>query len=331
MPEIARSDGCAEIETSRRLMSAFADISESIRERSRIAAGTSFLFCGRKPMPAGAAAGCKRFSWTPSVALTERLRHRRHGLRKHRKGRPAVEACSPQLTAMPRQPERPAKRETSLYVPVKRFLETLGFDVKGEICGCDLVAVRGEEPPLVVIGELKLGFNLELVLQGINRSAACDQVWLAVRVSGRRGRARDPRVRKLCRLLGFGLLGVSAAGRVEVLVEPGPWRPRRDAGRRSRLLDEHRRRLGDPAPGGTCRLPIMTAYRQQALACAASLSRGPRRTSEIKSAIPDAPKILLRNVYGWFFRVERGTYALTPAGTAALARWPQADAYLLER
>ena len=67
----------------------------------------------------------------------------------------------------------------------------------------------------------------------------------------------------------------------------------------------------------------MTAYRQQALACAASLSGGPRRTSEIKSAIPDAPKILLRNVYGWFFRVERGRYALTPAGTAALARWPQ--------
>jgi len=40
--------------------------------------------------------------------------------------------------------------------------------------------------------------------------------------------------------------------------------------------------------------------------------------------------MLQRNVYGWFFRVERGTYALTPVGTAALARWPQADACLLE-
>ena len=218
--------------------------------------------------------------------------------------------------------EKSTSRETSLYIPVKRFLESLGFEVKGEICGCDLVAIRGEEPPLVVIGELKLGFNLDLVLQGIDRSAACDQVWLAVR-SSRRGRERDPRVRKLCRLLGFGLLGVSASGRVEVLVEPGPWRPRRDGRRRSRLLDEHRRRLGDPAAGGSCKAPIMTAYRQQALACAASLSHGPRRTSEIRGTIPDAPKILLRNVYGWFFRVERGTYALTPEGTAALARWPQ--------
>jgi hypothetical protein len=224
------------------------------------------------------------------------------------------------------QRERPARRETSLYVPVKRFLETLGFDVKGEICGCDVVAIRGEE--LVVVGELKLGFNLELVLQGIDRAAACDEVWLAVRSSRRRGRERDPRVRKLCRLLGFGLLGVSASGRVELLVEPGPWRPRRDARRRSRLLDEHRRRLGDPAAGGSCRAPIMTAYRQQALACAASLSGGPRRTSDIKAAIPEAPKILLRNVYGWFFRVERGTYGLTPEGTAALARWPQASSFV---
>ena len=46
--------------------------------------------------------------------------------------------------------------ETALYLPVKRFLEKLGFTVKGEIGGCDLVALSGDEPPIVVIGELKL-------------------------------------------------------------------------------------------------------------------------------------------------------------------------------
>jgi hypothetical protein len=268
-------------------------------------------------------------------ALTERLRRRGHARARTPKISGAGHArTSPPRVAMPRQPSQRntgARLETSLYVPVKRFLETLGFDVKGEVCGCDLVAIRGEGPPLVVVGELKLGFNLELVLQGIDRSAACDEVWLAVRSSGRRGRERDARVRKLCRLLGFGLLGVSTSGRVELLVEPVPWRPRRDAKRRSRLVDEHRRRLGDPVLGGGCKAPIMTAYRQQALACAASLSQGPRRTTEIKAAIPDAPKILLRNVYGWFLRVERGTYALTAQGTAALARWPQPQGTPLER
>src|SRR5205085_6704543 len=73
-------------------------------------------------------------------------------------------------------------RETSLYRPVKRYLEELGFRVKGEICGCDLVALRGEEPAIVIVGELKLSFNLELLLQGIDRIAACDEIWLAVRM-----------------------------------------------------------------------------------------------------------------------------------------------------
>jgi hypothetical protein len=217
-------------------------------------------------------------------------------------------------------------RETSLYPPVKRFLENLGFHVKGEVCGCDLVALRGDERPRVVIGELKLGFSLELLLQGINRTAACDELWLAVRLRGRPGRERDPRVLKLCRLLGFGLLGVSTTGRVEVLVEPGPWRPRADQRRRLRLVNEHRRRIGDPASGGMSKSPIMTAYRQQALACAVSLSQGPRRTSEIKTIVPEAPKILLRNVYAWFCRVERGVYGLTQAGTTALDRWSQPHA-----
>jgi len=169
---------------------------------------------------------------------------------------------------MPRTPKRHLKApETTLYAPVKRYLERLGFTVKGEVCGCDLVALRGEERPIVVIGELKLAFSLELVLQGVNRTAACDEVWLAVRVTGRGGRVRDPRVHKLCRFLGFGLLGVSSTGLVEVLVEPKPWRPRRDSQRRARLIHEHRTRQGDPALGGSTKMPIMTAYRQQAPSC----------------------------------------------------------------
>ena len=140
------------------------------------------------------------------------------------------------------------------------------------------------------------------------------------------GRERDPRVRKCCRLLGFGLLGVSARGQVEVIVEPGPWRPRKVARRRRRLIDEHRRRRGDPAVGGATRQPIMTAYRQQALACAAALAAGPQRPRDLKATVPAAPGILQRNVYGWFERIARGSYGLSEAGQAALRRWPPAAA-----
>lgn len=212
--------------------------------------------------------------------------------------------------------------ETSLYAPVKRFLEGLGFEVKGEVCGCDIVAVERGSPIALVICELKLSFTLDLVLQGVDRSTACDEVWLAVRASLRgRGRESDPRVKRLCRLLGFGLLCVFNSGRVEVLVEPAPWRPKHNAKRRSKILDEHRRRKGDPSTGGATRRPIMTAYRQQSLECAAMLARAPARPRDLKGAIPDAPKILLHNVYGWFVRVERGVYSLSEAGRAAITLW----------
>src|SRR5690606_31670041 len=124
--------------------------------------------------------------------------------------------------------------------PIKRFLEGLGLEVKGEVCGCDVVALDQGAPVAVVIAELKLTFTLELVLQAVDRLPVCDDIWLAVRASRRgRGREGDPRVRKLCRLAGFGLLTVSARGQVEVIVEPVPWRPRRDPKRRSRIVEEH--------------------------------------------------------------------------------------------
>jgi hypothetical protein len=212
--------------------------------------------------------------------------------------------------------------EISLYPVVKRFLEAAGFDVKGEVIGCDVVAVRRDEPLTLAIVEMKLGFSLELLLQAADRMRAADEVWLAVPAT-RRGWDRDPRVHRLCRLLGFGLLAVNAArNRVEVLAEAGPYRPRSDQRRRVRLLSEHSRRRGDPSPGGSTRQPVMTAYRQQALACAALLRTGPRRPRELRGVAPDAAKILLRNVYGWFERTGRGVYRLTADGEAALLRWP---------
>jgi len=214
--------------------------------------------------------------------------------------------------------------ETALYLPVKRFLEKLGFAVKGEVGGCDLVGLSGDDSPIVVIGVLTLAFNLELVLRAVERAAAGDEVWLAAKMSARgNGRESDSRYRNLCRRLGFGMLGVTSRGEVEVLVKPPTWAPRRDPRKRSRLVAEHRRRIGDPAMGGSTRAPIMTAYRQQALVCASALSKGPQRVRDVRARIPDAGKILLHNVYGWFERAERGVYVLTEAGRAALKRWPQ--------
>ncbi len=215
--------------------------------------------------------------------------------------------------------------ETSLYALVKQFLQAQGFEVKGEVCGCDIVAVRqleGETTRLLVVAELKMSFSLELVLQAVDRLAAADQVWLAV-AQTRRGRDTDRRALRLCRLIGFGLMAVNvASGRVAILAEPEPYRPRPNTSRRARLLREHAARRGDPTAGGSTRAPIMTAYRQQSLACAAAMADGPARPRDLTAIAPDAGAMLRRNVYGWFERVERGLYRLTEAGRAALRRWP---------
>ena len=93
--------------------------------------------------------------------------------------------------------------ESDLYAPVKALLEGQGYVVKGEVRGCDVVAVRGSEPPVVV--ELKRVFGLGLVLQGVDRLALSDKVYLAV--------GQWPKqlknVRKLCRRLGLGLIVVA--------------------------------------------------------------------------------------------------------------------------
>lgn len=219
-----------------------------------------------------------------------------------------------------------ADLETALYLPIKSFLEAAGYAVKGEIGGCDLVGLTDDEPPVVVICELKMTFNLELILQAVDRAAASDEVWIAARVSKKgKGREGDRRFRDLCRRLGFGMLAVSDSDVVDIVISPIAPMPRKNARRRSRLVDEHRRRKGDPALGGSTRKPIMTAYRQQALACAAAIENGVQRPKDMREAAPKAPQILRDNVYGWFERIDRGIYALTELGTEALKRWPAAQ------
>lgn len=204
--------------------------------------------------------------------------------------------------------------ETALYGPVKALLEAQGYDVKGEIVGCDVVAIRGDEPPVIV--ELKRAFGLELVLQGIDRLALTDSVYLAVGAWPRRTDA----IRQLCRRIGVGLIVVEH-GRAIPVLDPVPYRPRKHRRRTTRLLAEHQRRVGDPTSGGSVRAPIMAAYRQEALRCAARLEGGPATLREIRAGgdAPRAGPILQTNVYGWFERVERGVYTLSPRGQAALA------------
>jgi hypothetical protein len=215
--------------------------------------------------------------------------------------------------------------ESDLYLPVKRFLEAQGYAVKAEVRDCDVVATKGDEAPVIV--ELKASFSLNLLLQGVDRQAMSDAVYLAFGPPKRRQRSD---ILKLCRRLGLGVLVVTR-DLVEPLADPLPYQPRRDARRTGLLLKEFARRVGDPNLGGTTRRPRMTAYRQDALRLVSFLTaHGATRVASLRAGtgVTRASGILQNDVYGWFQRESRGIYALSPKGLAACETFADALAGL---
>ena len=109
---------------------------------------------------------------------------------------------------------------------------------------------------------------------------------------------------------------------MEAHLDPAPYAPRRNAAKAGRLLREFERRVGDPNTGGTTGVARMTAYRQDALRCAAYLAQhGATRALVLARAtgVARAAGLMRDDHYGWFERVARGVYAVTPRGEEALA------------
>jgi len=217
-------------------------------------------------------------------------------------------------------------KESDLYLPLKRFLESQDYEVKGEVQDCDVLAVRGEEAPVVV--ELKLSLNLDVILQAVDRLSITPKVYIGIPRQCKYLKKRRKRIFKMLKMLGLGLVSIDAGleiGSVDVLVDPGEYRPRPSKHRKERLLGEFMKRVGDPNLGGTGRRKgLMTAYRQQALAIASFLQKeGPAKASDIAKTLglPKTRDILYKDVYGWFDRVSRGVYQLSPRGEKEIPLW----------
>jgi len=206
--------------------------------------------------------------------------------------------------------------ETDLYEPVKRWLEGLGYDVKAEVGAADVVAIRSDEAPLIV--ELKLGFSLTLLHQGVARQAVTDTVYVAVpRWKGKAGWRTFKRNVGLCKRLALGVISVRLEdGFVQVHADPKPFQPKKSKLRQTRLLSEFNRRDGDPNEGGTSG-KIVTAYRQDAEKCLAYLAEnGPSKGAVVRdgTGVTQATVMMRTNHYGWFRPLGKGIYELTPEG-----------------
>ena len=222
-------------------------------------------------------------------------------------------------------------QEKDLYGPVKEYLESLGYEVKGEVKNCDITALRDGE---LIIVELKRGFTLELIYQAIDRQRIADGVYVAVPLP-RRG-YMAPHIKEmeaLCRRLELGLIyvGFSTSGVVQVDVAVHPReasQPRRDKKRRLAVIREHESRTGSSNTGGVTRRKILTAYKEQALLVARILrENGLMQALDVKKAggPSNTTSILGRNVLDWFSREPAGKgrylYRVTPKGLGALEEY----------
>jgi len=217
-------------------------------------------------------------------------------------------------------------QEVDLYLPLKKYLEQQGYEVKSEILNCDIVAVRADNAAIVV--ELKLQLNLTIILQAVDRLRVSKAVYIGVPKGLAILKKKRKQIIKLIRMLGLGLIVIdpeARIGNVDVLCDPSDYKPRQVKKQTQRLLKEFQERVGDPNLGGSnMRRGLMTAYRQKALGISVYLmTHGATKASIIANSLgePKTRAILYDNVYGWFERLGKGVYTISPRGTSEIPEW----------
>lgn len=212
--------------------------------------------------------------------------------------------------------------EAELYEPVRAFLAAQGFEVHAEVKGCDVVGRREQE---LVVVELKRQLSLDLLAQAVRRQQLTDAVYVAVPSPiGSAGARRVRELHPLLRRLAIGLLQVDGDGTVRLALQPIPAQRRREPRRTRAVLRELDGRSTSENVGGTRGRAQMTAYREAAVHIAVALERLGPSTPKVLRSVGTGERtltVLRGNAYGWFERVDRGVYALTPGGEHGLTEW----------
>lgn len=219
-------------------------------------------------------------------------------------------------------------KESDLYLPLKHYLEAQGYEVKGEVVDCDVMAIRDGEEPVIV--EFKLSINLSVILQAVDRLSLSSLVYIGLpkqyKLASNRKRKR--KIIKLLKMLGLGLIIIDPTirtGSVDVLVDPKAYKPRKSKGKLQRHLGEFHKRVGDPNLGGSStKQGRVTAYRQRSLAVGEYLkNNGATKASIVAEHIQEskARDILYKNYYGWFVKESRGIYKITTLGIEDISKW----------
>ncbi len=214
----------------------------------------------------------------------------------------------------------PEPSEADLYPIAARYFVAQGFQVKGEVCGCDLVAVKDNT---IIVAELKKTFNIKLLYQSVRRLAITDQVYAVIyKPKGRQKMSFWQMIKSLARRLNIGLLVIDG-DKVMVIAEPGDFTGRVHARHKNKVLKEfHGRRVSENT-GGVTGVKLQTAYLESAIHISVLLKKhkAMQPAQLVKVGVSaNARQILYNNHYGWFEKSARGLYKLKTGKARVIAR-----------
>ena len=210
-------------------------------------------------------------------------------------------------------------KETDMYQPIKKLLESRDFIVRGEVKGCDIAATREGE---VWVVEMKLSANLTLIYQAMKRQQSANYVFVAIPRPTNSSSGNFTSLKCLLRKLGIGLITValdSPLKYAEIVLFPDGVN-KTDKKKVNAIRNEMLARTMDTA-GGNNKTQINTAYRERCVEIACLLeAKGPCSPAVLAAKAPggDVSRILRLNAYGWFHRISRGVYEITAEGVKYL-------------
>ncbi len=209
-------------------------------------------------------------------------------------------------------------KESELYEPVKKLFTENGYEVKGEVKKCDVVAAKGAELAII---ELKLKFTLPLIYQALDRQRLADFVFVAIPRPKSAAAKSYKNAVKILNNLNIGLILVavdSPIATAEMVLWPSTAGFKRNAKARAALVKEFNGRTGDNNKGGCSGIPINTVFREKCIKLACIMDKlgtvTPKHLINTYGFEKNISLTLSRNYYGWFEKVEKGVYRLSALG-----------------
>lgn len=231
-------------------------------------------------------------------------------------------------------------KETDLHVPVKRWLEMQNCDVRSEVKSIDMVGLYQEN--FIIAIELKTKLNLEVINQAVERQGIADLVYIAVAHDFKVVETKRYKMTLLTlKRLNLGLLLVNFRATEPIVIEvlkPENFdfekSKKLKKEKRAQIIKEFNKRHGDFNLAGSTKTKLMTGYKEQCLMVAYYMNLyGLSNSKEfLPYGIPTkkVTSIFSSNFHNWFYRLDKGKYALTEDGLNALEMYKHVVDYLIQ-